>query len=83
MLLYAFGEGLESSDVLAGGDHLRDEEEADGGGQHVGSDAGEVVGVILAARQLSRVKLASVPVYREGDGHDQQAGLNEQLITVA
>lgn len=83
MLLNAFGEGLEGGDVLAGSDHLGDEEEADGGGQHVGSYAGEVVGVVLATRQLTRVELPGVPVDSEGDGHHQQAGLNEPLLTVA
>ena len=83
VLLDAVGEGLEGGDVLAGGDHLGDEEEADGRGQHVGSDAGEVVGVVLPARQLSGVALAAVRVHGQGDGHHQQAGLRDESGTVA
>lgn len=83
MLLNALGEGLEGCDVLAGGNHLGDEEEANRRGQHVGSYAGEVVSVVLATRQLARVELAGVPVYSEGNGHHQQASLNAQLLTVA
>ena len=52
MLVDALGEGLESGDVPAGSEHLCDKEEADGGGEHVGCDAGEVVGVVLQVVEL-------------------------------
>lgn len=49
MFLDTIGEGFEGGNVLAGCHHLGDEEEAYGRGQHVGSDAGEIIGVVLPA----------------------------------
>ena len=43
----SFGEGLKGGDILRGSHHLGDEEEADRGCEHVGSDAGEVVDIVL------------------------------------
>jgi hypothetical protein len=83
LLIDPLREGLESGDVPAGSQHLRDEQEADGGGEHVGGDAREVISVVLQVVEFAGVKLACPPIDGEGDGDHRESRLREGVFTVA
>lgn len=58
MTVDTFREGFESGDISAGRQHLGYEKETDGHGQHIGSDAGKVVSVVLSVGQFSGIELS-------------------------
>lgn len=64
-------------------DHLSDEKESDGRSEHIGSDAGEIVGQILGAIELRGIEFTSEPVNRKSNGNNQQPSLNRGISTVA
>jgi hypothetical protein len=76
-------EGLKRGDIPAGSDHLRHKQEANGGSQHVGGYAGEIVSIVLKFVQLLSVELATVPVNCKRDCHHQKPRLHRKFITVA
>lgn len=79
----SLGERFQGGNVLAGSHHLSHEEETDGGGEHVGGDAGEVVDVVLRGGELGGHGLVWEVVAGDGDGDGEEAGLSVIVGTVA
>ena len=53
----SISKGLQSGDILSGCDHLCDEKESNGGGQHVAGYTREVIGVVLHLIELRGIEL--------------------------
>ena len=66
----SISKGLQSGDILSGGDHLSDEKKANRRGQHIAGYTWEVIGVVLHLIELRGIELAWKVVNSKSNCYD-------------